>query len=459
MRPVRPRLAGLALACAMALAAVVVSGHAQAMTKIQRVVSPGGLEAWLVQDATVPLVAMAFAFRGGATQDPADKPGVASMTANLLDEGAGDLDSKAFHARLERNAIEMNFSASRDRLQGQLRMLNEHRDEAFGLLKLAVTAPRFDAEPVERIRAQMLSGLRRESTEPNALAGRAFWAAAFPDHPYGRPPGGTLESLPQVTVADLSGYARRVLARDNLTIAVVGDIDAGTLGRLIDDTFGSLPAKAELTAVADVAAVAPPKQVSVPLDVPQTVMLFGGPGLKRNDPDFMAAYIANHILGGGSMSSRLYYEVREKKGLAYSVSQSLIWLDHTGVFAGSTATRADRAAATLATVEAEIRRMAEQGPTAEELDKAKSYLNGSQMLALDTSTKLAGALVQYQLDGLGIDYLEKRPGIINAVTLEDTRRAAKRLWSHGLITITVGRAQAAATGQPASPPAPKPHAD
>jgi zinc protease len=446
-------LAHLVLACAVAFAATVASDGARAMTKIQRVVSPGGLQAWLVQDATVPLVAMAFAFRGGAAQDPADKPGVASMAANLLDEGAGDLDSKAFHARLERRAIEMNFSVSRDRLQGRLRMLNEHRDEAFGLLKLAVTAPRFDAEPVERIRAQMLSGLRRESTEPNALAGHAFWAAAFPDHPYGHPTGGTLESLPTVTAADLAGYARRVLARDNLTIAVVGDIDAATLGRLLDDTFGSLPAKAELTPVADVAAAAPPKQVTVALDVPQTVMLFGGPGVKRNDPDFMAAYIANHILGGGSMSSRLYYEVREKKGLAYSVSQSLIWLDHSGVFAGSTATRADRADATLETVQAEIRRMAEHGPTQDELEKAKSYLNGSQMLALDTSTKLAGALVQYQLDGLGIDYLEKRAGIINAVTLEDTRRAAKRLWSDGLITVIVGRTHEAATAKPT--PAPK----
>jgi zinc protease len=452
-----PRLARFALAGAVALALTLATGAAQAMTKIQRVVSPGGLQAWLVQDATVPLVAMSFAFTGGAAQDPADKPGLASMTANLLDEGAGDLDSKAFHARIERNAIELNFSVSRDRLQGQLRMLDEHRDEAFGLLKLAVTAPRFDAEPVERIRAQMLSGLRRESTEPNALAGRAFWAAAFPDHPYGRPTDGTLESLPAITAPDLAGYARRVLARDNLTIAVVGDIDAATLGRLLDNTFGALPAKAELTPVPDVTATAPPKQVNITLDVPQTVMLFGGPGLKRNDPDFMAAYIANHILGGGAMSSRLYYEVREKKGLAYSVSQSLIWLAHSGVFAGSTATRADRAAAALDTVQAEIRRMAEEGPTQDELDKAKSYLNGSQMLALDTSTKLAGALVQYQLDGLGIDYLEKRSGIINAVTLEDTRRAAKRLWSHGLITVTVGRAQQASSDKAA--PAAKPRAN
>ncbi len=446
------RFALCALGC-LAWALLSPLSAAQAATKITRVVSPGGIEAWFVQDATVPLIAMTFAFSGGAAQDPAGKPGVASMTGNLLDEGAGDLDSKAFHTRLERHAIELGFSTTRDHLRGTLRTLTEHRDEAFGLLKLALTAPRFDAEPVERIRAQTLSGLRRESTEPNSLAGHAFWKAAFGEHPYGHPTRGTLASVPMIETADLKAYARRTLARDTLKIAVVGDIEADALGRLLDDTFGALPAKAELTPVADVSAAKPPQQVFVPLDVPQTVVVFGGPGIKRHDPDFMAAYIVNHILGGGMMSSRLYYEVREKQGLAYSVSQSLMWLDHSAIFAGSTATRADRASAAIETLTREISRMGKDGPTQEELDKAKSYLNGSQMLALDTSSKLAGALVQYQLDGLGIDYLDKRPGIINAVTLEDARRAARRLWSDGLITVTVGRAPQAES-RPASPARP-----
>jgi zinc protease len=307
---------------------------------------------------------------------------------------------------------------------------------------------------VERIRSQLISNLRRQSTDPNAVAGNAFWAAAFPGHPYGRPVNGTLDSIPTITIDDLKGYTRRALAKDVLKIAIVGDIDAETTGKLLDETFGALPAKAELTPVADVTATAPPKQVDVALNVPQTVVLFGGPGLKRNDPDFMAAYIANYILGGGSMSSRLYYEVREKQGLAYSVGQSLIWLDHTGLFAGSTATRADRAKAAVETLTREVKRMGEEGPTAEELAKAKSYLNGSQMLSLDTSTKLAQVLVQYQLDDLGIDYLDKRSAIIDAVTLEDAKRAAKRLWNNGLLTVIVGQAAPAApAAAPASPAA------
>ena len=227
-----------------------------------------------------------------------------------------------------------------------------------------------------------------------------------------------------------------------------------TLGKLLDQTFGGLPAKASLTPVADVEAARPPQRAFIPLDVPQTVVTFGGPGIRRHDPNFMAAYVVNHILGGGGLSSRLYREVREKRGLAYSVSESLLWMDHSALFVGNTGTRADRAGETVDAIDKEIRRMAEDGPTQQELDEAKSYLKGSQMLALDTSSKLASALLQYQLDRLGIDYIEKRNAIVDAVTLDDARKAAKRLWGQGLLTVIVGRApQAAAQPAAATPPA------
>lgn len=431
---------------------------AHAATRIQRVVSPGGIEAWFVQDATVPLVSIEYAFAGGAAQDPPGKPGVSNVLANLLDEGAGDLDSTTFHDRLERRAIQMNFSTSRDYLRGSLRMLKEDHDQAFELLQLALSAPRFDSEPVERIRSQIGSELRRDSTTPTTLAGNAFWQLAYGDHPYGRPSNGTLDSLATIQVDDLRTYQRKVLARDKLKIAVVGDIDGATLGKLLDRTFGALPAKSDLTPVPAVTAAMPPKRVQVPLDVPQTVIVFGGPGLLRSDPDFMPAYVVNHILGGGALSSRLYKEVREKRGLVYSVYQSLVWMNQSGVFVGSTATRADRAAETAATVDSEIRRMAEQGPTQQELDEAKSYLKGSQALALDTSSKIASVMVQYQLDNLGIDYLDKRGALIDTVSLDDARRAAKRLWGQGLLMAAAGRStEASAKPAPtdAAPPTDK----
>ena len=424
-----------------------------AATKIQHLISPGGIEAWFVQDATVPLIAMEYAFGGGAAQDPADKPGVANMVASLIDEGSGDLDSKTFHERLDRRAIELSFSSTRDYFRGSLRMLKDNKDEAFDLLHMALTSPHFDATDVERIRSQIVSGLRRDTTNPNALAGRKFLEIAYGDHPYGRQASGTLESVPTITVADMKDYVRRVIAKDTLKIAVVGDVDPATLGKLLDQTFGGLPAKASLTPVPDIVAAKPPQRAFVPLDVPQTVISFGGPGIMRHDPNFMAAYVVNHIIGGGGLSSRLYHEVREKRGLAYSVYQTLLWMDHSALFIGNTGTRADRAGETLDAVEKEIRRMAEDGPTQQELDEAKSYLKGSQMLQLDTSSKLASGLLQYQLDRLPIDYLEKRNAIVDAVTLADAKAVAKRLWGQGLLTVIVGRApQAAAEPAAATPP-------
>ena len=424
-----------------------------AATKIQHLISPGGIEAWFVQDATVPLIAMEYAFGGGAAQDPADKPGVANMVASLIDEGSGDLDSKTFHERLDRRAIELSFSSTRDYFRGSLRMLKDNKDEAFDLLHMALTSPHFDATDVERIRSQIVSGLRRDTTNPNALAGRKFLEIAYGDHPYGRQASGTLESVPTITVADMKDYVRRVIAKDTLKIAVVGDVDPATLGKLLDQTFGGLPAKASRTPVPDIVAAKPPQRAFVPLDVPQTVISFGGPGIMRHDPNFMAAYVVNHIIGGGGLSSRLYHEVREKRGLAYSVYQTLLWMDHSALFIGNTGTRADRAGETLDAVEKEIRRMAEEGPTQQELDEAKSYLKGSQMLQLDTSSKLASGLLQYQLDRLPIDYLEKRNAIVDAVTLADAKAVAKRLWGQGLLTVIVGRApQAAAEPAAATPP-------
>ncbi len=444
------------IAVALFALACMQTAHASAAAKIQRVISPGGIEAWFVQDATVPLIAMQFAFTGGSSQDPDGKAGTANLASDTLDEGAGDLDSKTYHERLERRAIQMSFSVGRDYFRGSLRMLKENRDEAFDLLRLALTSPRFDAEPVERVRAQTLSGLRRESTAPGSIANERFWATAYEGHPYARPPNGTLESVPTIEAADLKDFVRRVLAKDNLKIAVVGDVDAETVGKLLDQTFGALPAKSELTPVAKIDFAKTPQKFFIPLDVPQTSILFGGASIARNDPDFMAAYIVNHILGGGSLSSRLYHEVREKRGLAYSVSASLVWMNHSSLFFGSTATRADKATETIDTINAELKRMADDGPTQQELDEAKSYLKGSQMLALDSSAKFAGALVQYQLDNLGIDYIERRSAIIDAVTLDDAKRVAKRIWGNGVLSVSVGRAPLADASTPSSaatPPA------
>jgi zinc protease len=434
---------GMAALAATLLTLADTSAHA---TQIERVVSPGGIEAWVVREPS-PLIAVEFAFEGGAEQDPPDKPGVAYLAADLWDDGAGELDAKAFHSRLENKSIGLSFGAGRDHVRGSLRTLTVNRDEAFDYLRMALTAPRFDADAVERDRAQLISRLERQSQSPNDIASRTWWQAAFPDHPYGRPIAGTPESITRITIDDLKSYTRRVLARGKLKVAIVGDIAPADVGALLDRTFGALPAEPDLTPVADVVMQGLGRRIVVPLDVPQAVVTFGTRGIARSDPDFMAAYIVNHILGGGSFSSRLYQEVREKRGLAYGVSDGLSWFEHAAVLIGGTATRSAVTGEAIGIIEQEIHRLAETGPAEQEVADAKSYLEGSYALGLDTSAKVAGQLVQMQLDNLGIDYIERRTGMIEAVTLADTKRVAKRLLDAGLLVTVVGQPQGVTSTQ------------
>jgi len=425
---------------ALAVAAFAFIGLVPAAaTSVSRVISPGGIEAWVVENHTVPLIALDFAFVGGANEDPADKPGVANMVASLLDEGAGNLDAMAFHERVEGHAIELGFSTGRDTFHGSVRTLRENREVAFDLLRLALTGARFDTEAVERIRGAVLTGLRRETTSPNDIAVRHWWQTAFPDHPYGRPARGTPDTVSRITVDDLKAYAQHVFARGTLKIALVGDIDASEAGALIDQVFGTLPASAQLREVEAATPQGLGRRVVVDLDVPQAVVMFGGQGIARREPDFFPAYIVNHILGGGAMSSRLYTEVREKRGLAYGIHTGLVSLDHAALVLGSTGTRADKASETLQIIEEQIAKVAESGPSEEELAKAKSFLIGSYALAFDTSTKIAAQLVQIQLDNLGVDYIDHRNSLVEAVSPVDVRRVAKRLFAGPMLFTVVGR--------------------
>jgi zinc protease len=432
-------------AAIVSVVGMLLAAAPAAATSVVRVVSPGGIEAWVVENHAVPVIALNFAFTGGANQDPADKPGVATMVAGLLDEGAGDLDAAAYHERLENHAIELGFSAARDTFSGSVRTLTENRDVAFDMLRLALTGARFDSEAVERIRTQVLTGLRRESTSPGDIASRRWWETAFPDHPYGRPVRGTPETVARISADDLRAYARRVFARGTLKIALVGDINAADAGRLIDQVFGTLPASTELQPVAAASPKHLGKRMVVDLDVPQATVMFGGQGAARADPDFFPAYIANHILGGSSMSSRLYTEVREKRGLAYGIHTGLVSLDHCAILYGSTGTRADKTGETLTIIADELARFAATGPTDEEVAKAKSYLIGSYSLAFDTSTKIAALLVQIQLDKLGLDYIDRRNGLVEAVTPADVRRVAKRVFGSPMLYTVVGRPQGVAS--------------
>ncbi len=406
---------------------------------IQRVESPGGIEAWLVEEHSIPIIAVEIAFDGGGALDPRGKEGLANLLSGLLDEGAGDLDSQAFQGRLEELAIRLGFDSYRDTFWASLKTLTENRDEAFALLGLALTAPRFDTDAVERVRGQVLSGLRRDAEDPDEIAGRKFLATAFPYHPYGRPGRGTPESVAAITAEDLHGAVAQRFAAANVTVGVVGDIDPETLGLLLDRTLGGLPARARTATIAETRP-APVASISVVRKpVPQSVVRFGMPGLKRSDPDFYAAYLMNHVLGGGSFTSRLYGEVREKRGLAYSVYSYLSTLDRAGLVAGGVASANERVAEAIEVIRGELSRLREEGITEDELRDAKTYINGAYPLRLDSNTSIARSLVAIQLEDLGIDYMDRRSSYIDAVTTEDIRRVARRLIRPDeLIIVVVG---------------------
>jgi zinc protease len=416
---------------------LLAAGLPARAVEVQRVVSPGGIEAWLVEDHSNPIISLELAFRGGAALDSQGREGLAVMVAGLIDEGAGELDSQAFRERLEDLSIRLSFDASLDQFDGTLRTLTEHRDTAFDLLRLALTAPRFDDGPVERIRGQILAGLRQSAEDPNEISSRTIMRLYFPDHPYGRPVEGTPESVAAIETADLKRFVAERFGRDMLKIGVVGDIDPETLAALLDRSFLALPAKAAAARVADTQPQAPGEVVVIEKSMPQSVVSFGHVGIKRADPDFYTAYVVNYILGGGGFSARLYEEIREKRGLAYSVYSYLSPLEHAGLVFGGVATQNGRVGESISLIRQEWARMAAEGPSAEELDAAKTFLTGSYPLRQSSSGRIAGMLLGIQLQDLGIDYINRRNSLIEAVTLEDARRVAKRLYDESLLTFVI----------------------
>jgi zinc protease len=413
-----------------------VIGPAQAM-KIQEITSPGGIKAWLVEEHRVPLMALRFTFEGGNTQDPNGKEGLANFLTSMMDEGAGDLDAQAFQRRVEELAVRFSFEDGRDNLYGSFETLTESRDAAVALMKLAITKPRFDTEAVDRVRSQLVAGLAFAARDPDKVASEKWNAAAFAGHPYGRSANGSAESLKSITRDDLESYRRRVFAKDTLKVVAVGDIDAAGLGRVLDELFGGLPAKAELTPVAKVTLKAAEKLHVIDMNIPQSVARFGLGGIARKDPDFMPAFVLNHIIGGGGFSSTLMQEVREKRGLAYSVYSYLQPYKYGSVFAGGVATKNEAMAQSLDIIKAELKRMADAGPTAAELANGKSYLIGSYALRFDTNAKIANQLLAIQQEDLGIDYVDRRNQEIEKVTLEDLKRVAKRLFVMDDLLVTV----------------------
>lgn len=433
MNQLMKQVAGIAFA---SMAVFGMSTAAQAV-EVKEVISDGGIRAWLIEDHMNPLMTMDIAFTGaGAATDPINKLGLANMVSGLIDEGAGAMDSQTFRGEMENRSISLSFDAGRDDFAGSLTTLTRERDTAIDLLRLALSEPRFDDEAVERIRSQIIAGLKRAENDPGDIASRTFFKSIFGDHPYARPVSGTFETVAGLNANDFRSFVGRAFAKDNLIIGVAGDITAEELGPLLDEAFGSLPDHSDLPKIADVT----PKFGAVDVidqDIPQSQAVWGQKGIARKDPDFYAAYVMNYILGGGGFSSRLTEEVREKRGLAYGVYSYLADLDHAQMMMGGVATRNDAIGQSLSLISAEWTKMKEKGVSEEELDNAKSYLTGAFPLRFTSLGNLSGMLVGMQKEDLGMDFLDRRNSLVDAVTLDDVNRVAAELMDPANVTVTV----------------------
>ncbi|HET7334767.1 MAG TPA: pitrilysin family protein [Rhizomicrobium sp.] len=454
---VRRVLFGLA-AASLFLAPVFAPSLAQAADV--KVLDIGkGQQVWFSEDHTLPMIAITASIPAGSAYDPAGKEGLATFAAALLDEGAGKMDAHAFQTAMSDHAIRLSASPDHDSLVISMVTLSENANEAFRLLGLALSKPRFDESAINRVRQQILASLKQSASEPNSVAGRAFTRLFFRNHPYGHSVSGNLDSVVTINRADLRAFAKTHWVKAGLQVAISGDVDAATAKKLLREAFGKLP-NTKPPSIADMKNPGAPGIHRVALPVPQSTIIFGLPGIKHSDPDFLISYVANNILGGGGFSSRLMNEVREKRGLTYGISTGVVPYAHGGVIIGQVATKNASVRETIKVVRETMKKFAEDGPTAKELADAKTYLTGSFPLAFDSNTGITAQLNTFQRGGLSVGYIEKRNALINAVSLSDVRRVAARLFNPAKLTIVVAGPLGAAkpASQPASKPATQPAA-
>lgn len=409
---------------------------------IQQITSPGGIKAWLVEDHSIPFTALSLMFKGGASLDAPDKRGAVNLMTALLEEGAGERDSVQYAEAVEALGARFGFDVGDDALTVSARMLTENRDQAADLLHQALTRPRFDADAVDRVRAQVQSVIRSEATDPQAIASKELARQAWGDHPYATSINGTAATVAALTRDDLVDAAARVMARDRVVIAAAGDIDARDLGLLIDRILGDLPAKGTAPLPEPATLDLTGGVTVIDWDSPQTVVTFAQAGLPISDPDYFAAVVADHILGGGGFSSRLMDQIREKRGLTYGVGTGLA----NGLFGqtwqGGMASANEKVAEAVGLIRSEWDRFARDGVTQAELDNAKTYLTGEYPLRFDGNAKIAGILAGMQLIGLPADYVNTRNSRVEAVTAADVQRVSRRLLHADQIRfVLVGRPQ------------------
>jgi zinc protease len=402
-------------------------------TVITEIKAFDGIKAWLVEEHSIPFVTLEIRFKGGATLDRVGKRGSVYFMSALLNEGADDLDASAFAMEMERLAVELDINVYQDSLSISFKFLTENKNDSINLLKKALTKPRFDQEPIERVRDQVLSILKSNAKDPRKIASKVFFENVFGSHPYGSMKDGNLQSVLSLNREDILNAYHDVFNRNQIFISAVGDITPKELRDLLNEVVEEIPAN----------PVKITDQAIYKLsggNTPQSVTIFGHGGIKRTDKDFFSAYVLTHILGGSGFGSRLMTELREKNGLTYGVSAYLASWEKADLILGQFASSNNKVMEAISIVRKEWAALAERGVTADELQDAKTFLTGAYPLRFDGNSRIARILVGMQSQGLPIDYIRTRNAEVNSVTIEDIKRVSTRILKEkNLYFVIVGR--------------------
>lgn len=396
-----------------------------------------GVRAWLVESGQLPIVVLDFAFRGaGSSADPSGREGLARFGAQMLLEGAGDLDAITFQERLSEIGAVLIFTADRDSLVGHLEVASEHWESALDLLRLALTQPRFDTDAVERVRRSRAVELARLDADPGHVARRLWWRSVFPNHPYGRDPDGSPGDVAAISAADLRMAFMPRLTRAGLLVGAAGAITAQQLAADLNRLVTDLPSGAGEPTLPEAIFVPGPLQVAR-LPFPQSACVFGQPGVSPRSADYLPALILNHIVGGGTLVSRLFLEMREKRGLVYSIRTTLETLPGADLVVGRFATENAKVRAAIDLVKSEWQRAQSGDVTDEEIVDAKNYLKGSFPVSLDGTAAIAARLLAVQRLGLGVEYIMGWEAMVDAVGFDAIRATAKRAIVPQILTFAV----------------------
>jgi zinc protease len=425
-----------ALAAAFLIA--VLAAPAAAL-EIKRSVLSDGAVLLVSEQHQLPMVTVTIAFDAGARRDPAGKAGLASLTASSLTLGTRDMSATQFNQKVDFMGSSISVGAGADYAQASFTSLRKYEDATLALLAAALAEPALSDAEIVRKRDERVAHIRANEEQPDYVAGVTFHKALYGNGPYGHPSEGTAESVAKLTPADVREFYHAHYKIAGAVIAVVGDVTTDEVKTKLEKAFGPLKGTVPPQAAPPAPRVAPGIHPTlVDRNVVQATLILGGGGIARSNPDYYRLQVMNYILGGGGFASRLMKSVRSNKGLAYGISSGFDAGKFAGSFAVDTQTKNKSANEALQLILEQLRDIQEHPVSDTELASAKKYLIGSFPLKLDRQSSIAGFMLQVELYGLGLDYAERYPKLIGAVTKDDIQRVAKRyLHPDALILVAV----------------------